>query len=176
MTSIHTATMLAAVVQELETAGFQLLGDLRDLAQAAGAAMPIVARVFVDAEGAITAAVYDAPAGGPPAGLLNAFPAVDLETPLDDGTVLTTSNAPGADVLEASPHVRGEWLAAGTGVCALLERHRLRVAEWLRTRPAVSPLRTRSIDDVIHHRQRLEELRAGNAPDGQPGVAERQRA
>lgn len=173
--------MLAAVTQELETAGFQLLGDLRDLAHAAGVVMPMVARVFVDAEGAITAAVYDAPAGGvsaggAPAGLLGACPAIDLETPLDDGTVLATSNAPGADALEAPPHVRGEWLAAGTGVCALLERHRLRVAEWLRTRPAVSPLRMRSIDDVIRHRQRHEGIRSWIPPVGQPGVEERQRA
>lgn len=174
MNSPQTDKVLATLTGELESAGFHMLGEMRDfMRERAGDDRPALARVLADDEGTVTAAVYRSPLAGAAERGAGIFHAIDLETPLDDGTFLTTSTAPGAGLVEQSPQVRSECLAAGTDVSTLLERHRLRVAEWLRTRPSVSPLRSHTIEDVIGHRQRLDAIHAACRRDRTPGTGGR---
>lgn len=178
MNPIQIDTLLASVTRELETAGFHMLGDMRNLVRGdAGIARPLIARLLADDEGAVIAAVYPARDEAVAAGRTGSPHAIDLETPLDDGTFLTTSNAPAAAGMpDMPPQVLGECLAPGTDAATLLERHRLRVAEWLRTRPTVSPLHSRSADDALHHRQRLDDILAAFQGRSRTCSPERHRA
>lgn len=147
---------------ELEGLGFTLLTDIADVTvnEAGGQVMPTFVRVMVRDEGAVIAAVYHARVhGSQPTGQGN-FHVLDFETPVSDGAFVMTSNAPMAGSLDDPAEVESEFLPVGTTADVLLARHQARMAAYLADHPGAQPLRSRSIDDVIAHQQRLDEIKA----------------
>jgi hypothetical protein len=144
--------------QVLEADGFSWLADIENatISAAGGVMMPTAMRMLVGEEGAVIAAIYHARTRGPGA----SYRITDLETPLDDGTFLITSNAELAGSFASPPEVHAEFLAADTSVATVLARHRARLAEYVRAHEGVAALPTATIADALQHQERLDAIKA----------------
>jgi hypothetical protein len=166
--------------EELAAHGFTILGDLENvtLNQGGGVLMPIVIRAHCGDAGAVMCCVYHARVHGAPREPgEKSFHIVDVETPLDDGAFLMTSNAPMAGAITAPPQVHSEFQPAGTPAGALLHRHRERLHDYLAAHPGVSPLPTLTVADTLAHQARLDAIKAAfrQAQNGMLSEAELRR-
>ena len=145
----------------LEAEGFSRVADIADMTitRAGGILMPMMARVLVGDGGRVTAALYHARVTGSAAQGEGNHHVVDLETAFDDGTYVNTSNAPSAGKLESPPTIHDDFVP-GTEPLALLQRHRMRVSDYLRTRPGVDVRTVATLEDVIAMQQRQDDIKA----------------
>jgi len=155
-----------SVTASLRQAGFAELGDVEDVTvSSTGPGLPTAIRVMVSADGTVTAGVFHVKVAGLLGLLLRAMRLnpvriVDLETAIDDGRFMTTSNAPLVGNLAQPPELFAEFLPPSTSVSGLLARHQERLAEHLRGHRDSRPMPARSLVEVLRHQERLEEIKA----------------
>jgi hypothetical protein len=145
---------------ELHALGFAPLGEVEDTTiSAAGPSLPTVIRILRGDDGATVAAMYNLKVKR--LGILViSVSAVDLVTTFTDGTFVSTSTAHGAAGMDLPPEIDTEYLAADTPVPLLLRRHAERLAAHAERRPDASPLRVASLDEVLRHQERMDEIKA----------------
>lgn len=145
----------------LEPLGFTVLGDVRPRHLDGTLRRPTVLRVLRDAAGTTTAGVFRvAPAVrhrvdelvARLAGTWSVVRAVELQTVLDDGSVVLTS-ATGPSTWRHPPAIRTEHLPAGTSPGVLVARHAQRVEALTRSPAAPRPVPVRDLADVAAHEE-----------------------
>ena len=149
----------------LEALGFRRLGDLEDVtSNASGIALPTLIRTMVSGDGKTVAGIYWVTMPGPLGLLLRLMryiPArvVDLETPLDNGHFLLTSNAQ-AGGLDSPPEIHNEFMSRDTEPHDLWARHRARLVEIERREPPVRGLATADLAESLRYQNEIEEIKA----------------
>lgn len=165
------------VQRELEQLGFHRLADVEDvtLSRVYPETRTFV-RVMVDDAALIRAGAFHLRARGGLTGVFSALGViprhihvVELVTELPRGRFLVTAPTRGLDRLDPPPEAQVERLPPATSVRQLVEHHRRRIQEHLRTHAAHTPVTMDSYEAVIasvqrghvvasRHRQRLGRL------------------
>ena len=149
----------------LEALGFRRLGDLEDVtSNASGIALPTLIRTMVSGDGKTVAGIYWVTMPGPLGLLLRLMrylPArvVDLETPLDNGHFLLTSNAQ-AGGLDSPLEIHNEFMPRDSEPRDLWARHRARLVELERREPPIRGLATADLAESIRYQHQIEEIKA----------------
>ena len=143
----------------LEHEGFSWLADIEDatVTAAGGAMMPTVARMLAGDGGDVIAGIYHARTGRC-ATVPASYQIADLETPLQDGTFLITSNAALAGSFARPPEMDAEFHDADTPIATLIARHRERLRAY--TDRGVAALPTSTIAEALQHQERLDAIKS----------------
>jgi len=158
----------------LEALGFRRLGDVEDVtSNASGIALPTLIRTLVSGDGKTVAGIYWVTVPGPLGFLLRLMryiPArvVDLETPLDNGHFILTSNAQ-AGGLDSPPEIHNEFMPRDTEPHDLWARHRARLVELERREPPIRGLPTADLAESVRHQVQIDEIKARFRRD-RPGL------
>jgi len=151
--------------EALEALGFRRLGDVEDVtSSASGIALPTLIRTMVSGDGKTVAGICWVKVPGPVGLLLrlmgyNPAWSVDLETPLDNGHFLLTSNAQ-VGALDWPPEIHSEFMPRDTEPRDLWARHGARLVELERREPPVRGLVTVDLAESIRYQHQIEEIKA----------------
>ena len=156
-----------SVTARLSAAGFRQLGDVVDEtgARAAKWARAVI-RILLSRDGTTTAGIYHVKLSGFPRvlqvfGLLSRnMRTVGLETELDDGTFVTTSNDRESNTTLEVPRMSRRQFPVVTAPDALLEQHGFHLADTLAAKPGTRPLAFRTLHEVLDSQNRSEEIKS----------------
>jgi hypothetical protein len=142
--------------------------------------LPVLIRVMASAEGHVQAAHWQGKARLAnqlrvlARGILNLRPIVllggfaramrmrrciDIETDLDNGVFICTSNAELAATVNGPPTILRRFHRSGTPVEVLLDDHLLRLKEYLHDHPGVRPLPLQTVEQVKESADRQDEAK-----------------
>lgn len=155
----------------LESAGFVRLGDVADLTvtRAGGIIMPTMVRVLVGDGGTTIAGLYHARVTGSRRTGAGNFHILDLETALDDGSFVVTTNATMASAITSPPKIDAEFLPVTTPVPELRARHAERVRAALESRPGLRSVSSSTLQEVLALQEAMDRLKT-EYRSGRPGV------
>jgi len=150
------------VQKELGGLGFRKLGDLEDLTLSrVYPETRTFVRVMVDDAALIRAGIFHLRPRGGLTGLFSLIGVIprqvhvlELVTELPRGRFLITAPTRGLDRLDPPPEVQIERLQPGTATRELVERHRRRIQDHLRSHAAHTPVAMDSLAEVIASVQR----------------------
>jgi hypothetical protein len=165
------------VQKELEALGFHKVADVEDLTLSrVYPETRTFVRVLVDDAALIRAGAFHLRPRGGLAGLFSALRivprhvhVVELVSELPRGRFLVTAPTRGLDRLDPPPEAKVDRLPPGTPIAQLVEHHRRRITEHLRSRTGDTPVSMDGYDAVMasvqrghvvasNHRQRIGRL------------------
>jgi tetratricopeptide (TPR) repeat protein len=143
--------------RKLARLGFEKLGDYDPVHLQASLARKQMLSLYTRGDGRIVAAAFSVRPKWP--GFIawailtvtrkfRTAQVVEFETAFTDDTVISTSNAGGANPYEQGPHFLAEKLPAGTKPEQLLAIHERRVSEYLASHPRAVPRELRTLHEV----------------------------
>lgn len=152
---------------EFAALDFSFLGDVEDVTvNRAQIGEPTAVRAMLSEDRAVLGFVYHVEAGGQTAKV------VELETVLDDGRFLMTSNAKAAAPMNMPPEI--DWqFHPGDHVGALVQAHRTRLRDRLAVAEGVRPVAVTSVAELIEHQRHMDEIKA-RFRKGQPTLVTRE--
>lgn len=152
----------------LENHGFRTLADVEDatITAAPGVLMPVLIRSLLSRDGTIMASLYHPRIKGLfirfVMWILRQTPGkvVDMETEFTDGSFVLTSNAASAAAMELPSLISGEYHPFKTTAHEIHQRHLLRVAAHLESRPGVTARTITTHDELVASQNRQNAIKA----------------
>ncbi|HLL47768.1 MAG TPA: hypothetical protein VK399_13740 [Longimicrobiaceae bacterium] len=139
---------------EFAALDFSFLGDVEDVTvNRAQIGEPTAVRVMLSEDRTVLGFVYHVETGGQTART------VELETVLDDGRFVMTSNGKAAATMSMPPEI--DWqFHPGDHVGALVQAHRTRVRDRLAVAEGARPVAVTTVAELIQHQRYMDEIKA----------------
>jgi cell wall assembly regulator SMI1 len=137
--------------QTLEALGYRWLADVEPLRNTEASGQRVMVRTMLAADGHSLAAIWRL------VGPFSAVEAVDLESSLDDGTILITNNTGAANPFDPPPQIDQHCLPIGTPVGHLHAAHQQRL------RNAGQARMLADLDDVLAVQEQMRQLKRRHA-------------
>jgi hypothetical protein len=153
----------------LAAQGYRHLGDVVDVTSARASSWArAVIRVMLSADGRVMGGIYHVKLSGFPrllqlVGVLSRnMRCVSLETELDDGTFVTTTNDRESNLTSEFPGIARLQLTAATPVDEMVGEHAQNLRHALSCEPTVAPRAFRTLEEVLASQNRMEELKSAH--------------
>lgn len=152
---------------EFAALDFSFLGDVEDVTiNRAQIGEPTAVRVMLSEDRTVLGFVRHVETGG------QAARTVELETVLDDGRFVMTSNGKAAATMNMPPEI--DWrYHPGDHVGALVQAHRNRLRDRLAVEEGARPVTVTNIAELIRHQRYMDEIKA-RFRKGQPTLVTRE--
>ncbi len=157
-----------SIQKDLEKEGFRYIEDIENITlrnSPGNVFLPVMIRTMISSDGAISAGIYH-----PKAKLWlrvvlfltrkSLGKVVDLETEMNDGVFLVTSNAESASAMDSPPLIKAKYFSKNTPLSILLSYHRNSMKEYIREHSSASYTRLEAIEDIRKSQNRMNAIKA----------------